>query len=221
MSALRSIGCNMLADRARISKTDVVAIAFQQDGQGSGSPISPTGVAIGAASGDRVVVVGVYGKGSSISVNSVTIGGVSATKIIDVTYNEGDASLWALNVTSGTTANIVITSTGTVDRLFWGVWAMTGTGGSVTASGTDTDTGASTNLSTTVTVSATGGAIAVHGQNGIAAITMGGDLTQDWTETDGIGEGYGGSIDDTTAGSKSATTALNTSHEAAVMAAWG
>ena len=62
---------------------------------------------IGAASSDRVVVVGVSNEnfGNNTGIGSVTIAGNTATKLGEA----GAASLWYATITSGTTANVVVT----------------------------------------------------------------------------------------------------------------
>jgi hypothetical protein len=86
------------------------------------------GASIGTAASDRIVFIAVSATGnSSINVSSVTIGGVSATLI-----NTGNASFGTignayLNVTSGTTANIVVTfTTGGQDRCSIDVYTIYG-----------------------------------------------------------------------------------------------
>lgn len=108
------------------------------------SSYSFTSQAIGTASADRVVVVAVFfNSGSSITCSAVTVGGNSATSIVSAVNAPAastGAHLWAVNVTSGTTATIDVTLTGTSVRASIIVWTITGTGGSTTAHNTATST---------------------------------------------------------------------------------
>lgn len=72
-----------------------------------------TSQAIGTASSDRLVIVGIMHNTASLSqqVTGVTIGGVSATSIIAPSAGVA-LSLFTLKVTTGTTATIVVTLNG-------------------------------------------------------------------------------------------------------------
>lgn len=80
---------------------------------GSGT-LTWTGVNIGTASSDRIVVVAVSGEGNAGTSISVTIGGVTATRAIGINLlrNMGGTEIWYLPITSGTTATIVVTADG-------------------------------------------------------------------------------------------------------------
>lgn len=97
-----------------------------------------TAVSIGTASSDRRVVLalGAVGTTSGFTFSSVTIGGVSATKHVE---NGGEigVAIFSLNVSSGTTADIVITG-----NQNFNVAAHVFT---VTGNSTNYDTGTSTN----------------------------------------------------------------------------
>jgi len=79
---------------------------------------------IGTASADRRVVV-VVQHTKSESISSLTIGGVTATLDYNVSATRfvGFASL---TVTTGTTANIVVTMTGSVDNMVISIYTITG-----------------------------------------------------------------------------------------------
>lgn len=77
---------------------------------GTANPQSFTSVNIGTAASDRIVIV-CAGQNSNGPINALTINGVSATKAVDSTATGGsETSLWYLNVTSGTSATIDLTS---------------------------------------------------------------------------------------------------------------
>lgn len=106
----------------------------------SASPHTQSSVSLGTASGDRIVVVGVSARGNSLTFSSMTIGGVSATELADTsslgTYNN-QVAMYAASVPTGTSGNVVLTYTGSVDSLVFGIWALTGTQGIVTPYDTD------------------------------------------------------------------------------------
>lgn len=95
----------------------------------------------GTASADRWIIVGVICGGVP---TGVTIGGVAATKIVD-DNGSGKSSIWAANVTSGTTGSIVI-STGGDDEMHIGFWTVN------MPSGISTDSGGNNNFSTSVAI---------------------------------------------------------------------
>lgn len=158
------------------------------------SPHTFSSQGIGTASADRVVIVSIYAKGSGVPVDSITIGGVSATKLAEITNSEGNATIWALLVTAGTTADVVLTWTGALDRVFIGVHAMTGTNGSVTTHDTATHS-ATTSLSTTIDIPTDGAVVAVCGGNNSGGISFSAGVTEEWEQV-ATGSGGGGSDDD-------------------------
>lgn len=91
-----------------------------------------SGTSIGAEAADRVVIVAAAGSsGSARSISSVTIGGVTAS--VAVTQASTSAigarcriGLYYLAVASGTTADIVVTFSGTMGHGMIAVFAMTG-----------------------------------------------------------------------------------------------
>ena len=89
------------------------------------------GLAIGAASDDRIVVVGITGNHSGTGEpTSVTIGGVTATIAGSVQRTgENDSSMWYALVTTGTTADIDIIYTGTRQVVAIAVWSIYGASG--------------------------------------------------------------------------------------------
>lgn len=121
------------------------------------------GRAISTAAADRYVIVGVGGSNSA-DVSSLTVGGNSATEIIDVADGvSAYAGLWIVNVTTGTTADIVVTFSGGINRCGIGVWAAYGL-----SSGTPLDSDTSVAAPGSITLTTTAGGIAVSFANGNA-----------------------------------------------------
>lgn len=74
--------------------------------QASGSPVTFSSVSIGAEAADRIVVVCVHIDGGG-TISGVTVAGGAADQVI----NLGTASIWQRAVSTGTTADIVVTAT--------------------------------------------------------------------------------------------------------------
>lgn len=109
-----------------------------------------TNVSIGAADNYRriVVTVGTVGTGSGDTVNTVTVGGVSLTKHVEVSGAIGVA-VFSEVITTGTTATIVVTTSGNSDiavRVFNITGATSSYSSSSSASGTTTSITSSPNL---------------------------------------------------------------------------
>lgn len=96
---------------------------------GGGTPKTYSAVAIGTAASDRMVVVGVKGDGGGGQPTGVTIGGSAATKIVEANDGTQFASLWARMVSSGTTADIVVTWSSAPSRQGISVYAVYGESG--------------------------------------------------------------------------------------------
>lgn len=98
---------------------------------GSTSSYTFSSVAIGTATDTRYVLVGVTGRAPGArTLNSVTIAGITAT-ILGNTHNTGGGtdtiSAFAIaKVTSGTTANIVVTFSSTMAAFGCSVWTLDG-----------------------------------------------------------------------------------------------
>lgn len=112
------------------------------------SPVTYTGLSIGATGTNRVIAAGVGSRnaGGIGAISSLTIGGISATKAIAVTNGAGDqsAEIWYASVPTGTTANVVVTyTTGAYARggiQLWRVISATGNAPTATATGVDNAT---------------------------------------------------------------------------------
>ena len=102
------------------------------------NPVTFSAVPIGAASADRVVIVGIVDKeGISVPADAVTIAGSTATKILSSVYSANDCiSLYRLGVASGTTANIVVTTGGLCHSIGILVGILTGANPVPTATAT-------------------------------------------------------------------------------------
>lgn len=121
------------------------------------------GVSIGTASDDRVVyaafcVQTAAGNFANAVPSSATIGGSAANLIgYVVTSDRCGVAVYALNVTSGTTANFACTFTGAGARGGLGVFIATGTGGADTSANCTVTSGTATGSNTTVSASASVG----------------------------------------------------------------
>lgn len=85
--------------------------------------------AIGTASSDRYVAIGIYGRGSTSGTASVTVAGQSCSILVN--GNAGGANecqIWITDapVTSGTTASVVVTTNGSWSNCGISTYALTG-----------------------------------------------------------------------------------------------
>ena len=205
-------GAYDFADTADFGKdvnyTGDTSVTFTDSSVNSGSATAYTfsSQAIGTASSDRVVAVGVSAGNSAAGINTLTVGGVSAVKAIDAT-NSTETELWYASVPSGTTADIVVTFSSSKGRCGIGVWALTG----VTGVGA-TNTSTSSTATLTVSGRAKDIILAVYGGKDHASVTFTG-LTEDYDEDiSGAGSQYqaGGSKKLTATGSNTITVTPNT-----------
>ena len=146
-----------------------------------------TAAAIGTAAADRSVKLAfASGAGANITVVSVTIGGVTATPVVtEAATSIRIEEIWEATVPTGTTADIVVTFSGTANRFAAHWWTTTG-GASLTyaarsAANTELN-GAANSLSTTAMTVPTGGFT-------IAAARIGSSAAPDivWSQTSGSG----------------------------------
>lgn len=100
-----------------------------------------TDASIGTAASDRIVcVVVAYRSAGNVTVSSVTIGGNAATAAAECqnfSTNTGFCGIYYLAVASGTTANIVVSLSGTAARCCVDVYEATGINSTPHATGTD------------------------------------------------------------------------------------
>ena len=135
-----------------------------------------SGADIGPAASDRIVVVTCHTESAIAALSSATIGGSAAD--IHVQSNNGNVvtSIISLLVTTGTTADIVLTWDQETFRCIIGVWSLTGADATPVA--TDTDGAASgTGLSLTVTIPAEGTAVSGDTHGSQATTTTWGGAT--------------------------------------------
>jgi len=146
---------------------------FAEVATGSGA-ITYSGLAIGPAASDRLVVVGVSQRLNSIS--SMTIGGVTATEVVSQVSDRFNfsAALYTAVVPTGTTADVVVTVSGTVRWQSVGVW----TGDGLTLSASASTASASTSLSTVDG----GDHVAVVSHAGTSGAMSWSGVTASWTQ---------------------------------------
>lgn len=143
-------------------------------------------VDIGAAADDRLVIVSVHVESGVLgarTIQSASIGGNAASIAIEGTESGSGGVTTAIiyrRVTTGTTADISVTLSGSAVRMAIGVWRMTGQLTDAPQSATSTSAVSGTGLSVNVTVPANGGAIAAQ-TNGLE------DTVMTWT---GVTERY-------------------------------
>jgi hypothetical protein len=88
-----------------------------------------TAASIGAATADRVIVVGCGGSiVASRTISSVTLGGNAMTAVTTTAAGDSPTGIYSLVVPSGTTATIVVTFSGGVSRCGISIWSLTGWG---------------------------------------------------------------------------------------------
>lgn len=105
-----------------------------------------SGLSLGTASASRVIFVAVAHRKAdpSASTSSVTIGGVSATLVTSSTASNAGSvvEFWRAAVPTGTTGDVVVTTSATVLRCGVGLWRVDGltsaSGGAVAGSTTIT-----------------------------------------------------------------------------------
>lgn len=139
------------------AQSTVVAISYTdfeiQDS--AATTFTYTSKAIGAIDGNRRVIVATGSTvNASRTVSSVTVGGISATQAVTAESSGSGVyartSIWIATVPSGTTANIVVTYSASVNRSAISVWAAYGL-----QSSTATSTGSSSSSSDPMTASLT------------------------------------------------------------------
>lgn len=140
-----------------------------------------TGRALGAASSDRLIVVGAFGRDNVAgvpTVSSITVGGVSLSELV---ATDGDTlastptarvALWAGVVPSGTTGDIAVVFSAAQLRAAIAVWSVPGASATpfATASARNSNT-----LANTINVAQGGAVIAFSG------LSTGGVSAPTWT----------------------------------------
>lgn len=157
------------------SSTATVAYVGGTNVTSAGTSFTFTSHSIGTANANRRVVVVAYANGSSVTdISGVTIGGNAATldkKITDI--SAGPLAIYSLAVAAGTTATIVVSTTGSASRCRIEVYTVTGNistpariddGSGYTASGTS--------VNDTLNVAAGAGVVAGMGVSGSDSVTL-------------------------------------------------
>lgn len=137
------------------------------------------GVAIGAASPDRYIIVGTGGRNASNrTFNSCTVGGAATTRLVhQATLNHLALFITNAPVVSGTTADIVLSLSGTSQRNAISVWALRGSLASTTP--LDTLNIDASDPSGSLDVEAGGAHVAIAYTNGNTTVTWTG-VTEDY-----------------------------------------
>ena len=142
------------------------------------SPYTFSSQGIGDAAANRTVVVVTVAHLNSGTISGVTIGGNAATEIEYAdpsgAGNSEQVAMWAYDLTTGTTADIVVTC-GPSNRMQIGTWALYGVGA---PSSTIEDT--SVPLSASITIEEGGVAVAgsVNNASGSTVTSWGSDFTE-------------------------------------------
>ena len=145
----------------------IATIAFQTSAVSADNLTTYTfaSQAIGTASATRKIIVGVGGQNvGGQGINTVTVGGNSAAQIAatGVFNSENRAEIWAVDVASGTTADVVVTWADAAVNCGIGIWAADDTAASVS----DTLTDITNPLNGTIDVPANGWAVGYMYSNG-------------------------------------------------------
>ena len=141
-------------------------ITFQTSNSNSSSAATYTytAQAVGAAAAGRIVFVGVTGYETTTQTISVTLNGAPMTQLISSEGSNGSvfirSALYALALSSGTTADVVVTYSTLALGNSIGVWSGTGL---LSSTPTATATSTATPLSASLNIAAGGAAIAVGG----------------------------------------------------------
>jgi hypothetical protein len=194
-----------------------------------GTSFSFSGVSIGTASADRVVVVAISLRSGGVTAGAVscTIGGSTATVLLagrDAGVNTTDIALVALNVPAGATANIAVNTTVSALRCQIAVWALTGTNGLVTPASSALVVANANPMSASIPTKA-GGAVlgyAIDGSVGNTTYTWAG-ATRDFQLTEANGNSWSGAHANGVLGGNltvSATFSAAPTESAMVCAAW-
>lgn len=152
-----------------------------------GSSYTFSGQSIGTADADRTVVVAVGSRkaGAATTITGVTVGGNAATQLVqqsNTVTNTCVVGLYAIDVASGTTADIVVTFGASMIRCGISVYRVLGI--STTPHDTATST-SSPNLDTSIDVTADGGIIGVAFGGSTGPLFTWSGITQDYDESVG------------------------------------
>lgn len=156
-----------------------------QDFEPDATVYTITAATLGTAAANRYIMVslGATSTGST-QTTSVTVGGLAATVWVQDAAGNGELGSFYVNVPSGATGDIVVTRSGTTNRvgIEWGVFYSAASTPSATATSSgapQTASGANSITMTSVTVPSGGWGFALTRISGVAAVT--------WTQTSGTG----------------------------------
>ncbi len=120
---------------ARVAANNVDTYVSTNSSAANASSYTFSAQAIGVAAANRRVIVGIATRDITALPTSVTVGGTSLTLDIDET-NTPVASIWSGVITTGTTANIVLTYSSAQTYAGIGVWTVYGKSAAATAEST-------------------------------------------------------------------------------------
>jgi hypothetical protein len=180
-----------------------------------------TGKSIGTAASNRKVVVCVGGNADARTVSTLTVGGNSASLVKRQTNADGTSEIWAVNVSSGTTADIVVTFSGAENTCGIGVYSLYGAAASAYATASST----ANPLSTTIDVPAGGVCIGTAQQYGGSQTWSWSGLTENWDSTMGGSRPFGGAsasfANAVTGQTVTATPSGSPTGQTLALASWG
>ena len=174
-------GKDVSATRTALAANYVTAVSNNGGGGFASSPVTFSSVDIGTASANRKVIVGVGidGYQGNEAYTSLTIGGVAANLIQEQNAASGGrpVALYELDVSSGTSADIVVTFTGTQTKCYSmgiGVWTIE-SGSVFDTVGSTADPGAGN-----ISVSSGGAVIAIMTEGNANATYTWANLTENF-----------------------------------------
>ena len=174
-------GKDVSATRTALAANYVTAVSNNGGGGFASSPVTFSSVDIGTASANRKVIVGVGidGYQGNEAYTSLTIGGVAANLIQEQNAASGGrpVALYELDVASGTSADIVVTFTGTQTKCYSmgiGVWTIE-SGSVFDTVGSTADPGAGN-----ISVSSGGAVIAIMTEGNANATYTWANLTENF-----------------------------------------
>jgi len=185
-----------------------------------------SGASLGAAAGNRAVVVvsGGAGAAGSETINTITVGGESATKI--VAGGDGNAAGYPLGLfyvakPAGTTGDIVVTFSGGMSECGIAVYAVYGAAVPATDTATDEEWGAGKSVSV-IDCPAEGVIIGGDYHTGTAGSTTWVGITEDYDDTVDA-QKHGGASDAFSTVQTDLDVGVTTggSHQSMCAASWG
>jgi hypothetical protein len=176
----------------------------------AGATQTHTGVDIGAAGADRIVVVGVIGTGTtnSSTITGATIAGITATQVagadVSAAGASGQLAVIYAPVPTGTTGTIAVTFSGTKARSAISVWAVYGSTGTHTDADESQGSAVSSRALSALTVPAGGAGILFSGTSNDATTSVAWTNATERADAVMSGGRYS-SADTTTAGTNTLT----------------